>query len=106
MTLSPTEGRVGAVKGDIVSNVEQSRVVLDVDNRGRVSLGKFGFRSMQVVASSTGDGGLILYPAVVMTPAEAAHYQNPEAIELLNRAMGSAASGELTPFELRSQPDA
>jgi hypothetical protein len=103
LTLSPTEGRVGAVKGDIVSNVE--RVVLDVDDRGRVSLGKFGFRSMQVVASSTSDGGLILHPAVVMTPAEAAHYQNPEAIALLNRAMESASSGEVAPLKLRSQPD-
>ena len=88
-----------------MSNAEQARVVLDVDDRGRVSLGKLGFRSMQVVASPTSDGGLILHPAIVMTPAEAAHYRNPGAIRLLDGAMESASNGDLSPLSLRSQPD-
>jgi len=85
-------------------NAEHRRAILDVDDRGRVSLAKFGFRSMQVVADSTSDGGLILHPAVAMTPAEAAHYQNPDAIRLLDQAMTSASEGRLRRFELRSHP--
>ena len=86
-------------------NAEHVRVILDVDDRGRVSLGKLGFRSMQVVADSTGDGGLILHPAVAMTPAEAAHYRNPEAVRLLDQAMSSASEGRLKKLELRSERD-
>ncbi len=86
-------------------NAEHRRVILEVDDRGRVSLGKLGFRSMQVVADSTGDGGLILHPAVAMTPAEAAHYKNPEAVALLDRAMVSASEGRLKNLNLRSEPD-
>ncbi len=86
----------------MIPNAEHVRVILDVDDRGRVSLGKLGFRSMQVVADSTGDGGLILHPAVAMTPAEAAHYQNPEAVRLLNQAMASASEGRLEKLQLRT----
>jgi hypothetical protein len=89
----------------MIPNAEHVRVILDVDDRGRVSLGKFGFRSMQVVADSTGDGGLILHPAVAMTPAEAAHYRNPEAVRLLDQAMSSASEGRLKKLELRSERD-
>lgn len=78
------------------------RMILDVDDRGRVSLGKLGFRSMQVVADTTGDGGLILHPAVAMTPAEAAHYRNPQAVDLLDQAMAAASEGRLEDFELLS----
>ena len=87
----------------MTTNAEHRRVILEVDDRGRVSLGKLGFRSMQVVADSTGDGGLILHPAVAMTPAEAAHYKNPEAVVLLDRAMASASEGRLTNLDLRSK---
>ena len=80
------------------------RVILEVDDRGRVSLGKLGFRSMQVVADSTSDGGLILHPAVAMTPAELAHYQNPNAVKLLDDAIASAAEGRLSALRLRSDP--
>jgi len=81
------------------------RVILDVDDRGRVSLGKLGFRSMQVVADSTDDGGLILHPAVPMTPAEAAHYQNPEAVAALNAALESANEERLSTLRLRSDSE-
>ncbi len=87
----------------MTTNAEHRRVILEVDDRGRVSLGKLGFRSMQVVADSTDDGGLILHPAVAMTPAEAAHYKNPEAVALLDQAMVSASEGRLTNLELRSK---
>lgn len=80
------------------------RVILDVDERGRVSLGKLGFRSMQLVADTTSDGGLILHPAVAMTPAEAAHYRDPEAVRLFDQAMLSASQRRLKDFDLRSDP--
>lgn len=82
----------------------QRRVILDVDDRGRVSLGKLGFRSMQIVADSTDDGGLIIHPAVPMTPAELAHYQDPESVAALNAALKSANEGRLSTFTLRSGP--
>ncbi len=80
----------------MTTNAEHRRVILEVDDRGRVSLGKVGFRSMQVVADSTGDGGLILHPAVTMTPAEATDDKNPAAVVLLDRAMVSASEGRST----------
>ena len=80
----------------------QRRVILEVDDRGRVSLGKLGFRSMQVLADSTDDGGLILHPVVPLTPAEFAHYQNPVAVAALDAAIESANAGRLTRLRLRS----
>lgn len=86
----------------MTSSEGHRRVILDVDNRGRVSLGKLGFRSMQVVADVTSDGAVILHPAVAMTPAELAHYQNPDAVRALDEALASAAEGRLTRLQLRS----
>jgi hypothetical protein len=80
------------------------RVIIDVDERGRVSLARFGFRSMQVVVDSTDDGGLVLHRAVALTPAEAAHYGDPEAVRLLEQALASAREGRLGPLRLRSNP--
>jgi hypothetical protein len=73
-----------------------------LDDRGRVSLGKLGFRSMQVVADSTSDGGLIIHPAAAMTPAELAHYQNSDAVGLLEEASRSANEGRVSRIGLRS----
>ncbi|MBN2113952.1 MAG: hypothetical protein JW785_07495 [Acidimicrobiia bacterium] len=79
------------------------RVIADVDQRGRVSLAKFGFRSMQVVIDTTDDGGLTIHPAIAMTVAEAAHYGDPEAVRLLEQALASAREGRLQPLPLRSK---
>jgi len=89
----------------LVTAVRQPRrVILDVDDRGRVSLARFGFRSMQVVVDFTEDGGLVLHPAIALTPAEAAHYGDPEAVRLLEQALASAGKGRLSPLRLRSEP--
>ena len=82
------------------------RVIVEVDERGRVSLARFGFRSMQVVVESTDDGGLMLHPAVALTAAEAAHYGDPEAVRLLEQALSSARQGRLSPLRLRSEAPA
>jgi len=79
------------------------RVIIDVDERGRVSLARFGFRSMQVVVDSTDDGGLVLHPAIALTPAEAAHYGDPEAVRLLEQALASAREGRLAPLRPRRE---
>ena len=91
------------VSTTMTPNTPRRRMILDVDERGRVSIGKLGFRSMQVVADSTDDGGLILQEAIALSPAEVAHYQNPRAVELLDQAITSADEGRLREFRLRSE---
>ena len=82
--------------------VTPERTIVDVDARGRVSLAKFGIRETQLAAERTEDGAVILSPAVVLTPAEARHYANPEAIELLNQAQKSVDEGRVEKGNLRS----
>lgn len=81
------------------------RRVVDVDRRGRVSLARFGIRDTQLVVEFLDDGGIAMHPAIVMTPAEARHYGNPEAVAALDRALESARRGDIRPHELRSQRD-
>lgn len=80
------------------------RVIIEADDRGRVSLGRFGIRSMQLVAESTADGGVIIHPAIALTPAEAAHYGDPEAVRLLDEALEASKEGRLKSLTLRSTP--
>jgi hypothetical protein len=87
-----------------MSTSAQRRVIAEVDGRGRLSLARFGFRSMQVAIDFTDDGGLVIHPAVAMTAAEAAHYGDPEAVRLLEQALRSAQEGRLAPLRLRSDP--
>ena len=79
------------------------RVVLDVDSRGRLSLARFGINDTQLVVEELPDGGVALHPAVVMTPAEARHYGNPEAVAALDRTLEAADAGDTQPLTLRSQ---
>ena len=81
------------------------RVVVDVDNRGRISLARFGIKDTQLIVEELSDGGLAIHPAVVMTPAEARHYSNPQAIAALDRALASASEGNTRLYQLRSQRD-
>lgn len=79
------------------------RVVVDVDSRGRVSLARFGIKDTQLVVDELDDGGIAMHPAVVLTPAEARHYSNPQAIAALDRALASARKGNIRSHQLRSQ---
>ncbi|HUU61136.1 MAG TPA: hypothetical protein VMX37_01970 [Acidimicrobiia bacterium] len=90
----------------MTAETKPRRVIVDVDERGRLSLARFGFRSMQVVVDTTDDGGLVLHRAIALTPAEAAHYGDPEAVRLLEQALASAREGRLAPLHLRSKPSA
>lgn len=78
------------------------RVVVDVDERGRVSLARFGIKDTQMVVEELEDGGIALHRAVVMTPAEVRHYANPQAVEMLDRALASTREGKSRSYELRS----
>lgn len=81
---------------------EKPRTVLYVDKRGRVSLAKLGIKDTQLVAERLADGGVALHPAIVTTPAEARHYSDPDAVELLDRALAAARSGGVKADWLRS----
>ena len=81
------------------------RVVVDVDERGRVSLARFGIRDTQMVVEELEDGGVALHRAVVMTPAEARHYANPKAVEMLDQALESAQAGKSRSYQLRSDQE-
>ena len=80
------------------------RTIVEADSRGRVSLAKLGIKDAQLTAERTEDGGVILTPAVVVTPAEARYYRNPEAIELLSQAQESVDNGHVEQGKLRSKP--
>jgi len=89
----------------LTDHATPKRIVVDVDSRGRVSLARFGIKDTQLIVEELEDGGLAMYPAVVMTPAEARHYANPEAVAKLDQALASAKSGNIQSYKLRSQRD-
>ena len=84
----------------------EHRVIIDVDARGRVSLARFGLKASQLVVDPLPDGGLVLHPAVALTPAEAAHYQDPTARAALEHGLADAQSGRIRRGKLRSDPTA
>lgn len=56
--------------------------VIELDDRRRVSLGRFGRHDRYLVREQE-DGTLILEPAVVLTEAEAAFLANPALVALI-----------------------
>lgn len=80
----------------------KQRVIVDVDARGRVSLARFGVKSTQLVVDTLPDGGLVLHEAMVLTPAELAHYGDPGARAALERGLADARAGRTLEARLRS----
>lgn len=80
------------------------RIIVEVDERGRVSLARFGIKDTQVVVDQLPDGGLAMHRAIAMTPAEARHYGDPRAQEALERGLTDAEAGRIRKAELRSEP--
>ena len=80
----------------------ENRVIVDVDARGRVSLARFGLKATQLVVDSLPDGGLVLHPAVALTPAEANHYQDPSSRAVLDQGFADAQAGRVQRGELRT----
>ncbi len=70
-----------------------------------IPLAWFDIKDTQLVVKEFEDGDLTMYPAVVMTPAEARHYANPEAVARLDQALASAKSGDIQSHKLRSSRD-
>lgn len=79
------------------------RVMIEVDDRGRASLAKLGFRNTQLVAEELEAGVFTIQPAVILTKLEAAHYDDPEAVAALTRARTSQKEGRISKGKLRSQ---
>lgn len=79
------------------------RTVIDVDRRGRVSVGKLGFKDVQLVAEELGEGIYTIQPAVVLTEVEAAHYRNPDAVDTLKQARVDLAEGRVSSFKPRTK---
>lgn len=78
------------------------RTIIDVDARGRVSLARFGLKDTQLVVDRLPDGGLVLQRAMAVTPAEAAHYQNPKAVDAFERGIADVEAGRIHRGTLRS----
>jgi len=85
------------------SYLRNPRTVIDVDERGRISLAKFGLKSVQVVVDELPGGALSIQPAVVMTQVEAAHYKDRNAVEVLQRGLADLEEGRVTNFKRRSR---
>jgi len=83
--------------------VTDRRIIVDVDERGRVSLARFGIKDTQVVVDQLPDGGLAMHRAIALTPAEARHYGDPIAQEALEGGLKDARAGRVRKAELRSE---
>lgn len=61
-------------------------VLVELDQRRRVSLGKIGHQHhTRYLATVESDGTIVFRPAVVMTEAEARFLKNPELVESIRR---------------------
>lgn len=80
----------------------ERRAVVDIDERGRVSLARFGIKGTSVIVERLPSGGVVIQPAVVMTEAEAAHYRSSDAVAALQRGTADVDAGRLVSRMLRS----
>jgi len=79
-----------------------TRSVARVDTRGRVSLAAYGYRDQDVAVDELDDGGLLIYPAVVLTPPEIRHYSSEDAIAALEAGIQSRVEGRVESGRLRN----
>jgi hypothetical protein len=77
------------------------RFLIEADDQGLVSLERFGFTSMQLLAEVTDDGGVVIHPAIAMTPAEAAEFGDPEAVRMVEEARAAARTRRAETFAYR-----
>lgn len=63
--------------------------LLDVDERGRVALGKVGRKARRYLATADDDGTITLVPAVVMTARQANFLADPARAAALDTTPGS-----------------
>jgi hypothetical protein len=77
-----------------------TRTVARIDERGRISLKSFGFEDTDVVVETMSDGSLVISRAVVLTEAEARHYNSPEAVRALDAGLRSLKDSPTRPMKL------
>lgn len=68
------------------------RVLLELDSRGRVSLGRLAGDNRRFLARVERDGVVILEPAVVMTTVEAALHANRRLSDQIERSLTDPTS--------------
>ena len=72
-------------RAHVVSNASEA-VLVELDQRRRLSLGKLGSaHHTRYLASVEPDGTIVLRPAVVMTELEARLLENPELVDGIHR---------------------
>jgi hypothetical protein len=76
------------------------RIIVDIDEGGRVSLARFGINDTQVVVDQLPDGGLAMHRAIALTPAEARPCGDPRAQEALERGLRDVQAGRVRKAEL------
>ena len=70
-----------------------SDVLIELDDRRRVSLGKVGRpEHRRYLVHEEPDGTLVLHPAIVMTESEARLMANPELTEQIERTITEPSS--------------
>ena len=72
---------------------------LEVDSRGRVSLGKLRGEARRYTATELGDGEILLSPVVSISPRELAMLRNPAMSRRLRKAIAQAEAGKVHPYE-------
>jgi hypothetical protein len=74
-------------------------VEVEVDSRGRISLGRIaGTRHARYRVTRLDGGELVLTPVVSISERELALLSNPDAAEKLRRAIKQAETGEIVGF--------
>ncbi|MHB2022641.1 MAG: hypothetical protein ACYCO3_04820 [Mycobacteriales bacterium] len=68
-------------------------VLVDVDARGRVSLGRLHPKPGPYLGQVEPDGTVVLRPAAVMTQAQAALLANPKLMAAIDRFAADPAGG-------------
>jgi hypothetical protein len=74
-------------------------VELDVDARGRVSLGKLRQENTRYRATALDDGEIVLTPVVSVSAREMAMLRNPAVSRRLRTAIHQAEAGKVTRYE-------
>ena len=71
-----------------------SPTVVEVDSRGRVSLGKLGLAPGLFLASTDIDGAVLLEPATVTSALEARLHANPELHQRLRESAANLSDAQ------------
>ena len=72
---------------------------IDVDSRGRVSLGKLRGDNKRYQARALEDGEIVLTPVVSVSSREMAMLRNPTMSRRLRTAIHQAETGKVTRYE-------